>query len=771
MLHATTRAIGLFIGFSFLIAAHAQRKVLIIGIDGCRPDALVQANTPNIDGLMATGVYTLEGNTHPPTISGPGWSSMLCGVWEQKHGVKDNTFAGSQYATWSHFLDRLQAHDPSLYIASICHWAPINTQILANADLEQNMATDAEVATAAVDLLTNGDPDILFLHFDDVDAAGHANGHVPTSPTYIAAIQSTDTKVGQVLTALATRPISEEWMVCVVTDHGGNASGHGGITPEEQRIFRIVSAPYLEPAEMKAKLDSLPAPTSIALNNAGYARVLNNAAYQFGTSQDFTIECRVKMPTTWSGDPAFVGNKNWNSGVNAGFVFSTPTSGINWKINIGDGVDRVDLTGLPINDNRWHHLAMTCDRDGMVRIFQDGLFLRETSMALIGNVNTGLQLCFGQDGTTTYGSPMPGNIAEVRIWNAALTINTVSAWSGKVLNAGHPNAGNLIGHWELDEGAGTAFTNNVSGASVANWFGTAPAWQAGTGYVIATDLTRTPAQVDLPPTVLAHLCIAQDPIWQWDGRSMIPICAPLKVDIRTLLQGPYDQSQQLMHDSLRVRGLIPPTEPYTSLGHASLTNAGAAMQPSVLSVIGPNAVVDWVLLELRDDLVPSQVLSTQACLLQRDGDVVSVDGISLPTFTMIERPVHMAIRHRNHLATMTAVPVQLLASTTAVVDFSMPTTNTFGTQAMSTIGGRHAQWSGNAFQDAHVAYTGSNNDRDPLLVTVGSTTPNNSASGYLKEDTNMDGLVRYTGSSNDRDMILVNVGSTTPNNVRMEQLP
>ena len=69
-------------------------------------------------------------------------------------------------------------------------------------------------------------------------------------------------------------------------------------------------------------------------------------------------------------------------------------------------------------------------------------------------------------------------------------------------------------------------------------------------------------------------------------------------------------------------------------------------------------------------------------------------------------------------------------------------------------------------------YTGSNNDRDPILLAVGSTTPNASITGqYRREDVNMDGSVRYTGSGNDRDPILVNVGSTTPNAVRVQQLP
>ena len=68
-------------------------------------------------------------------------------------------------------------------------------------------------------------------------------------------------------------------------------------------------------------------------------------------------------------------------------------------------------------------------------------------------------------------------------------------------------------------------------------------------------------------------------------------------------------------------------------------------------------------------------------------------------------------------------------------------------------------------------YTGSGNDRDPILITVGSTTPNNTANIYSTRDVNMDGAVKFTGSGNDRDPILVNVGSTTPNSIRVQQLP
>jgi hypothetical protein len=367
---------------------------------------------------MATGVFTLEGTTHPPTWSGPGWSSMLTGVWEQKHGVKDNTFTGSNFTDWPHFFDRLKVQYPALYVASIVHWAPINAHILQGADLEQSFATDVEVATAAVDLLENGDPDVVFLHFDDVDAAGQAHGYHPSVPEYLAAIATVDAQVDQVVQALGTRPPGEEWAVILTTDHGGTGTGHGGITLDEQRIFTIISSSVIPVKEIKAVKDTLAMGPSIAFNGSGYARVASTVGLQFGSSQDFTIECRVKMPATWTGDPVMISNKNWASGFNPGYAISTPAGGPAWKINVGDGADRVDLTGLPINDDQWHHLAMTCDRDGRLRIFQDGLFLREASMTAIGNVNTALQLNIGQDGTASYPHAFPGSIAEVRIWNA-----------------------------------------------------------------------------------------------------------------------------------------------------------------------------------------------------------------------------------------------------------------------------------------------------------------------------------------------------------------
>jgi len=63
-------------------------------------------------------------------------------------------------------------------------------------------------------------------------------------------------------------------------------------------------------------------------------------------------------------------------------------------------------------------------------------------------------------------------------------------------------------------------------------------------------------------------------------------------------------------------------------------------------------------------------------------------------------------------------------------------------------------WTGNVNGDDRVKYTGSGNDRDPILISIGSIAPNNTISGYVFEDVNLDGLVKYTGSGNDRDRVL-----------------
>ncbi len=128
---------------------------------------------------------------------------------------------------------------------------------------------------------------------------------------------------------------------------------------------------------------------------------------------------------------------------------------------------------------------------------------------------------------------------------------------------------------------------------------------------------------------------------------------------KVFLQGPL--SGATMMDDLRVAGLLPMSEPYSAAGYSfSGCSSASATTPTVLAVTGAKAVIDWVVVEVRDGGTGTTVLASRAALLLADGSVVDSDGVSAVTFAGVAAGTyHVAIRHRNHLAVMTNTAVSL----------------------------------------------------------------------------------------------------------------
>lgn len=245
----------------------------------------------------------------------------------------------------------------------------------------------------------------------------------------------------------------------------------------------------------------------------------------------------------------------------------------------------------------------------------------------------------------------------------------------------------------------------------------------------------------------------------------------VKPNVKVFLDGPYVGGTNLMNDGLRSSDLIPAAEPFSGLSfYMSGTGIGGQLKPSALTTTGNNAIVDWVLLELRNSTNSSDIQYTKPALLQRDGDVVTLDGVSPVLLPVAAFNYFVAVRHRNHFGVMTSTPLALSGIVTNI-DFTLPGTGTYGTNARKNNNGVMTLWSGNVLRDAVIKYTGSSNDRDPILSAIGGTVPNNAVVGYSQSDVNMDGTTKYTGTGNDRDPILANIGSTVPTNTITEQLP
>lgn len=238
-------------------AAATTDKVLVIGIDGAVLDRVKAANAPHLKGLMAQGLTarsTLYANPMAATSSGPGWSTIATGVWPDKHGVKDNSFAGKNYTAYPDFLTRIENAKPALNTYAAADWEPITStdaggpifsakvdkRLSLKGDRDGYGSEDPKVAAAAAAELQGQNPDAAFVYLGEIDVAGHSYG--AASQQYLDAIGRVDTLIGQVLTAVQNRPTyaQENWKILVTTDHGHtNSGGHGGSTIQERGTFVI----------------------------------------------------------------------------------------------------------------------------------------------------------------------------------------------------------------------------------------------------------------------------------------------------------------------------------------------------------------------------------------------------------------------------------------------------------------------------------------------------------------------------------------------------
>ena len=211
-----------------------NNKILIIGIDGFISDAMTQELTPSIYEFSQRNAYrNLSHLTEKDTYSGPNWSSILTGVHYNKHNVTDNSFDRNLFDMFPTFLNYIENNVNSINTASIVNWLPINQKILSN-DVDyfsKSQISDSLVFIEALNLLLNNDPikpDILFLHFDELDAAGHNFGFSSNITEYIETLQNIDLYVDSLVSIIdSKRLFDENWMCILVSDHGGDGYSHG----------------------------------------------------------------------------------------------------------------------------------------------------------------------------------------------------------------------------------------------------------------------------------------------------------------------------------------------------------------------------------------------------------------------------------------------------------------------------------------------------------------------------------------------------------------
>jgi predicted AlkP superfamily pyrophosphatase or phosphodiesterase len=235
----------------------AERKVLVVGMDGVRADALLQSQTPTLDFLATRGAFSYEAHTQlkAKTKSGPGWASVMTGVDADKHGVSSNETADLEGhdPAYPSFLERAHVALGSRSVAA-AHWVPVLLLTAEDVFQEVALGDDDSVTEQMAEFIKEGDFDVHFIHLDDPDAAGHEGGFAVENPLYLAAIEACDGRIRSLLQALLARPtvVDEEWLIVVTTDHGGDGFNHGALDGDNQTIFLIAAGASLVPQDLSS---------------------------------------------------------------------------------------------------------------------------------------------------------------------------------------------------------------------------------------------------------------------------------------------------------------------------------------------------------------------------------------------------------------------------------------------------------------------------------------------------------------------------------------
>lgn len=242
------------------------RRVIILSIDGLRPDAIPLAPMPNLTALMQNGAYSLTAQTTHPSATLPAHVSMLSGQCPQKHGVDWNDYIPENgYAQVTDIFD-------------LAHAAGMKTVMYVGKEklrqITEPESTDIFEYINDRDLviterLLENFPDdfgLMFLHFPTADWMGHLYGWL--SGEQLSVLFRADQALGNLLAELDKRGIRNETLLIVTSDHGGHGIIHGTRLPEDMTIPWIASGAGIQPAALLTPITTVDtaATAAFALN-------------------------------------------------------------------------------------------------------------------------------------------------------------------------------------------------------------------------------------------------------------------------------------------------------------------------------------------------------------------------------------------------------------------------------------------------------------------------------------------------------------------------
>ena len=259
--------------------------VILVSIDGLRPDAIDEFEAPTLQRLIESGSHSLWASTIVPSKTLPSHTSMLTGVGPDVHGIEWNSYAPDRLGYVEVPTIFELAHEAGLTTAAFVAKAkfrhlldPSEVDYFEVPQTNATTWTATRTAERATNYLRHERPNLMFVHLGEPDFAGHTIGWM--TQAYGWAVRQADGAVARLIEAADATYGPGGYMLIVTADHGGHARTHGSAATEDRRIPWIAYG-----AGVRTRTELLPG-----------IRTMDTAATVLWA-------LGVEVPETWAGRP------------------------------------------------------------------------------------------------------------------------------------------------------------------------------------------------------------------------------------------------------------------------------------------------------------------------------------------------------------------------------------------------------------------------------------------------------------------------------------
>ena len=218
-------------------------KVILISIDGMRPDGLKQCGSSAMEALEKKCAYTYAGRTVFPSVTLPCHFSMTHAVTPERHGILTNTYTPQVRPVKGIFEKISDAGG----VSAFCYgWEPLRDVAMPGAlkfarymHCSMGDSTDTTLTDEAAEIIDRHHPDFVFLYMAETDAEGHDSGWM--SEAYLRRVQIAFDNAARIV-----EQYGDEYRVLITADHGGHDRSHGSEMDEDMIIPLFCFGPEFE---------------------------------------------------------------------------------------------------------------------------------------------------------------------------------------------------------------------------------------------------------------------------------------------------------------------------------------------------------------------------------------------------------------------------------------------------------------------------------------------------------------------------------------------